>query len=89
MDALARLAHLRVPEDGIDRLAEQLDQVLGWLAGLQSVDVEGVGADEALEEGAVRLREDAPGPVLDREAALAAAPEVDDGRIVVPRFVEE
>ena len=89
IEALARLAHLRVPEDGIDRLAQQLDDVLGWLAGLQQVDVDGVPETEDGAIGSVALRADVPGPVLEREAVLAGVPAVDDGQVVVPRFVEE
>lgn len=69
--------------------AAQLEQVLGWLTSLQEVDVDGVPEMEMLGPAAVRLREDVPGPLLDRDAALAAVPAVDDGQVVVPRFVEE
>jgi aspartyl-tRNA(Asn)/glutamyl-tRNA(Gln) amidotransferase subunit C len=92
IEALARLAHLRVPDDGMDRLAHELDRVLGWLAGLQQVDVTGVPETLDTEDGAqvsVVLREDVAGPVLEREAVLAGVPAVDDGQVVVPRFVEE
>ena len=78
-----------MPEDGIDRLAQQLDDVLGWLAGLQQVDVDGVPETEDGAIGSVALRADVPGPVLEREAVLAGVPAVDDGQVVVPRFVEE
>lgn len=89
IEALARLAHLRLPEDGIDRLAHELDEVLGWLAGLQQVDVAGVPETDDDALASVLLREDVPGPVLEREAVLAGVPVVDDGQVVVPRFVEE
>jgi aspartyl-tRNA(Asn)/glutamyl-tRNA(Gln) amidotransferase subunit C len=89
IEALARLAHIRVPDDEIDRLADELDQVLGWLAGLQQVDVEGVTETDARANASVILRADVAGPVLAREAVLAGVPAVDDGQVVVPRFVEE
>lgn len=90
MEALARLAHLHLPEHG----AERLDQVLAWLAGLQAVDVEGVEEFDldALARGSlesVALREDVPGGVLARDEVLAGVPVVDDGQVVLPRFVEE
>lgn len=97
IEALARLAYLRLPEaladgsadDGIDRLAHELDRVLGWLAGLQQVDVEGVPETDGGALGSVMLRGDVPGPVLARDVVLAGVPAVDDGQVVVPRFVEE
>jgi aspartyl-tRNA(Asn)/glutamyl-tRNA(Gln) amidotransferase subunit C len=101
IEALARLAQLDLGldlgldldlgrgEDGIARLAHELDRVLGWLAGLQAVEVEGVPETDDSAIGAVMLREDVAGAVLDREAVLAGVPAVDDGQVVVPRFVEE
>ncbi|HET6582339.1 MAG TPA: Asp-tRNA(Asn)/Glu-tRNA(Gln) amidotransferase subunit GatC [Nannocystaceae bacterium] len=88
-EALARLAHLRLPSERVDEIVAQLEQLLGWLASLQDVDVEGVPEMDGLTLAAVPLRADVAGAALDRDAALAMVPEVDDGQVVVPRFVEE
>ena len=86
MEALARLAHLHLPAEGVEALAHQLDEVLRWLAGLQAVDVEGVPEWSLDGLDAVALREDVAGVVLERDEVLAGAPAVDDGQVVVPRY---
>jgi len=86
LDALARLAHLRLTPAQIDALRDELDPVLRWLATLQQVDVEGVPEYAARGPEATPLRADEPGPVLDRATVLAGAPAVEDGQVVVPRF---
>lgn len=86
LDALARLAHLRLSPAQIDALRDELDPVLRWLATLQSVEVEGVPEYAAREPEATPLRADAPGPTLDRDTVLAGVPAALDGQVVVPRF---
>jgi aspartyl-tRNA(Asn)/glutamyl-tRNA(Gln) amidotransferase subunit C len=86
LDALARLAHLRLDPAQIDALQGELGPVLQWLATLQEVDVEGVPEYAARDPQATPLRPDEPGPALDPAAVLAGAPAVADGQVVVPRF---
>src|SRR5947207_6043695 len=86
---LAKLARLAVTEQELDVFAGQLDVILAAVARVQEV----AAADISPTSHAVPLtnvmRPDAPGPCLDREAVLAAAPAAEDGRFRVPRILDE
>ena len=86
---LARLARIAMTDDELDHLAEQLDVILGAVARVQEV----AAADIPPSSHAVPLtnvfRDDVLAPTLGAEAALAAAPEAEDGRFRVPRILDE
>lgn len=86
---VAMLARLAVTDDEVEALAPELNAILGY-----AEQVGEVAADDV--EPTVHpiplfnvLREDEPGPVLDRAELLAQAPAAEDDRIVVPRIVSE
>ena len=87
---LARLARLALPEDELDRLAGQLDVILGAVAQIKEVTD---AADVPPTSHAVPLenvtRPDVVVPSLDRDKALAGAPAAEDGRFRVPRILDE
>ena len=73
---IAHLARIRVPEEDLDRLAGELDNILGWVEQLGEVDTDGVEPMTSAVEGQVmRRREDrvTDGGYPDR--VLANAPE--------------
>jgi aspartyl-tRNA(Asn)/glutamyl-tRNA(Gln) amidotransferase subunit C len=86
---LARLARLAVTEDELDLFAGQLDVILGAVARVGEV----AAADIPPTSHAVPLtnvfREDEESPCLPRDAVLAAAPAVEDGKFRVPRILTE
>ena len=86
VNELARLAHLELPREEARALGAQLETILGYIQGLQAVDVEGV--PEYLTAAQVRssLRDDTELPNLDVEQALAGVPVVHDRLVVVPKF---
>lgn len=84
---LAALARLSLSAAEADLFAGQLAGILQYLQQLQEVDIEGV--DAMTLHNAPALRADLPGPVLDRDVALAAAPAVRAGHVVVPKFKED
>jgi aspartyl-tRNA(Asn)/glutamyl-tRNA(Gln) amidotransferase subunit C len=84
---VARLARLRLEDDEVARARADLASVLGHVAELAAVDVEGV-APSFHGTGAERLRPDEPEAGLDRDTVLAAAPEARDGGFAVPRVIE-
>jgi aspartyl-tRNA(Asn)/glutamyl-tRNA(Gln) amidotransferase subunit C len=72
----------------IDVLQRQLEQILGYVEELRSVDVEGV---EPMAHPLARenvLRADEPVSGLDHETAMELAPEVRDGQFSVPSILE-
>lgn len=86
---LARLARLAVTEQELDMFAGQLDVILQSVARVGEV----AAADIPPTSHAVPLvnvfRDDEPRPGLRQEAALAGAPDAEDGRFRVPQILEE
>ena len=86
---IAQLARIRVPEEDLDALAGELNQIIGWVEQLDEVDTEGVAPMASTAEAAgLRWREDkvTDGGVPDK--VLANAPEARDGFFVVPKVIE-
>jgi aspartyl-tRNA(Asn)/glutamyl-tRNA(Gln) amidotransferase subunit C len=84
---LARLARIAMTDAELDHLADQLGVILGAVARVQEV----AAGDIPPTSHAVPLtnvfRRDEPAPTLGAEAALAAAPEAEDGRFRVPQIL--
>ena len=85
---IAALARIKVSEEDLDRLAGELNNILGWVEQLEEVDTEGVPPMAAVMEMALRRREDVvtDGGVPDK--VLSNAPEPRDGFFTVPKVVE-
>lgn len=89
MDRLAALAHLRLSEADRDRLTRQLGDVLGYVAQLAAIDTTGVPETATLLADHAPDRPDVVQSSLDREVAIAAAPDgqQDRGMFRVPRVI--
>ena len=72
---LARLARLAVTEDELDRFAGQLDGILQSVARIGEVAADDIPPTSHSVPLTNVLRADEPEPSLDRDAALAAAPD--------------
>ena len=56
---IAQLARIKVPEEDLDALAEELSKIVGWVEQLDEVDTEGVAPMASTAEGTVlRQRDD-------------------------------
>ncbi|MFB3134210.1 MAG: Asp-tRNA(Asn)/Glu-tRNA(Gln) amidotransferase subunit GatC, partial [Rhodospirillales bacterium] len=55
---IAALARIRVDEEELDGLAEELSQILGWIEQLNEVDTEGVPPMSKATDQKMRRRED-------------------------------
>ena len=87
---LARLSRLALEDHELDRLATQLDVILGAVAKIGEVsDVEGVTPMTHAVPIENVMRPDAVRPSLPRDDVLAGAPEAEDGRFRVPRILDE
>jgi aspartyl-tRNA(Asn)/glutamyl-tRNA(Gln) amidotransferase subunit C len=85
---VAYLARLRLEPQELETFTGQLNSIVDYVAQLQEVDTAGV---EPLAHGIeVRnvFREDVRGPALDREQALANAPERNREAFLVPAVLE-
>lgn len=87
-ERIARLSRLSLSGEERRSLPGQLEEILHFADALGAVDTQGV-PELALPGRRVNVyREDIPAASLPRQDALAAAPEAQDGFIVVPRTVE-
>jgi aspartyl-tRNA(Asn)/glutamyl-tRNA(Gln) amidotransferase subunit C len=90
--AIARLAHLELSETELDLFARQLGDILEYANQVQQIDTAGIPPTTSVvarEIAAVADRPDVVCPSLDRDAALANAPDParDAGLFKVPRVI--
>ena len=81
---VAKLARLKVPDDEVDRMAEELSKILEHVETMNELDLEGVEPTSHVVDLTNVLREDVPRPGLSREHALEQAPDVAKGGFRVP-----
>ena len=86
---IAELAHLELTEDEITMFTRQLDDILHYAEQVQAVDTSGVPPTSHVLAGAPVERADVPVPCVDRDEALAAAPDgaPEAGLFRVPRVI--
>jgi aspartyl-tRNA(Asn)/glutamyl-tRNA(Gln) amidotransferase subunit C len=88
IDHVAKLARLELTDEEKARLKDQLGVILDAAARVGEVAADDVPPTAYAIPSANVLRADVPEPTLTHEAALANAPEAEDGRFKVPRIVE-
>ena len=81
---VAKLARLKVTDDEVDRMAEELSKILDHVETMNELDLEGVEPTLHVVDLTNVLREDVPRPCLPREKALEQAPDAADGGFRVP-----
>ena len=86
---LARLARLALSDEELDHFAVQLDQIISAVARVQEVTAEGIPPTSPAVPLTNVLRPDLIVPPLGAQAALAAAPAVEEQRFRVPRILAE
>ncbi len=86
---IAQLARIRVQQEELDGLAEELSNILGWVEQLNEVDTDGVAPMTAVSDGMeLRPRKDEITDGKCRDDVLSNAPETSDGFFVVPKVIE-
>jgi aspartyl-tRNA(Asn)/glutamyl-tRNA(Gln) amidotransferase subunit C len=86
---VARLARLALPDAEIEALAPQLSAILTYAEQVGEVAADEVPATTHPFAPTNVLRADEYRPSTDRDALLAAAPQVEQDRFAVPRIVAE
>ena len=89
---IAFLARIRVPEDALGGLAEELSNIIGWVEQLKEVDTENVDPMTSVADMTWPRRRDGvtDGGMADDVLANATAPEPssEGGFYTVPKVVE-
>ena len=84
VEHVARLAHLALTEEELDRFVEQLGAILEAVCKVSELDLADVEPTSHPLDLVNVWREDDPQPSLPRDEALANAPDVEGGFFKVP-----
>jgi aspartyl-tRNA(Asn)/glutamyl-tRNA(Gln) amidotransferase subunit C len=87
VEALAVLAQLELEPAELDLFAQQLGDILDYVNQLQQIDTAGVLPTASVVTGHTADRADEVVPSLDRDEALANAPDAASGLFRVPRVL--
>lgn len=85
---IAKLARLKVADSETEKLAEELDSILGYIQKLGELDTDGVEPTSHVLDLYSVTREDEVKPSLGVERALLNAPDAEHGHFKVPRVIE-
>ena len=85
---VAKLARIRVEEDALPALAQEFNDILGFIEQLNEVDVEGVEPMVSVTPMRLKRREDVVNDGDQQEKVLSNAPDAREGFFAVPKVVE-
>ena len=86
---IAQLARIKISEDDLGPLAEELSKIVGWVEQLDEVDTEGVTPMASTAQGTIlHQRDDVVTDGDCREEVLSNAPKTKKGYFVVPKVIE-
>jgi len=86
--AIAHLARVKVPEESLDSLAGELNNILGWVEQLGEVDTEGVAPMTSVVATTLIQRTDIVENSDMVDDVLANAPAETRNFFVVPKVIE-
>lgn len=85
---IAKLARIAMSDEEIERLAPELNKILGWVEQLAEVDTAGVEPLATVIEQKLRLRDDEVTEGNIRDEIMANAPDAQHGFFAVPKVIE-
>ena len=85
---IATLARIRLSEEELEPLADELSHILTWVNQLNEVDTSGVAPMASAAAASLPMRIDAVTDGGCREAILGNAPRASRGFFTVPKVVE-
>ena len=85
---IAKLARIAMSDDEIERLAPELNNILGWVEQLGEVNTDGVEPLATVIDQKLRLRDDVGTDGNIPDEVLAKAPEAQHGFFAVPKVIE-
>ena len=85
---MAKLARIKVEPDALPALAEEFNNILGFIEQLSEVDVDGVEPMTSVTPQRLKRREDVVTDGDQQDRVLANAPDAREGFFAVPKVVE-
>ena len=85
---VAKLARIKVEPDALPALAQEFNNILGFIEQLNEVDVEGVEPMTSVTPQVLKRRVDEVNDGNQQPAILANAPDAREGFFAVPKVVE-
>jgi len=85
---VAKLARIRVDEERLDGLGDELNQIIGWVEQLSEVDTDNVEPMTSVAKQKLRWRDDVVTDGAQAGPVTKNAPESDMNFFAVPKVVE-
>lgn len=85
---IANLARIAVPENELEPLVGEMNNILDWIEQLSEVDTDGVAPMTSVVEVNLPWRSDKVTDGGYREDVLANSPETEHGFFAVPKVIE-
>jgi len=85
---IAKLARIALPEERVEPMMAELNNILGWMEQLQEVDIAGAEPMTSVVAQKLRMRDDVVTAGGDAQAIIGNAPQSEDNFFVVPKVVE-
>lgn len=85
---IAKLARIAMSDSDVEALVPELNNILGWVEQLATVDTDGVEPLTAVIDQKLRLRDDVIDDGDVRDKVLANAPDAQHGFFAVPKVIE-
>ena len=85
---VAKLARIKVEENALPALAQEFNNILGFIEQLNEVDVEGVEPMTSVTPMRLKRREDVVTDGGMAETVMSNAPDAREGFFAVPKVVE-
>lgn len=86
---VAKLARIALADDEVERFGQELGDLLGHVNAISELDTASIPATAQVVQSRNVEREDTTGPCLDRNVALAMAPQAEGVYFRVPRIIAE
>ena len=85
---VARLSRIKLDEDRVEPMTQELNAILAWIEQLEEVDVDGIEPMTSAVATTLPMREDKVTDGNIQKKVVANAPRSEDGFFVVPKVVE-
>ena len=85
---IARLSRIELPEADVPAMQGEINAILGFVAQLGEVDVDGVAPMTSVTPMALKMREDVISDGGKADKVTANAPQTEDHYFLVPKVVE-